>query len=822
VNHFNTQTAIWSIRLGWKIVLIFAVSYVLLVTSLILVDRSDFAAPILALCIIASIIQVSSQRLTPTVGFLFGTSLFLLGHAPNSIQSHILTMVVGLNILTALSFSQGHKERNAKIPPKSSITMLVLFAISLQAIFSLTRLPLPNFTSFWSAGSFLAVSKITLSAEPGNYLYSIAEAVRLSLYIGFAYLLTLQRNAKETLIGIFFGLFTGCVAAVALGLLDYFRVIDLSFYRALLHDPSVGAPYRLQSTFGHAGWFAQYVCITVPMVIYAFLASGSRRSMAIPLFGILILIEMALILAQARAGWTIYPLTIFACWFLYYRQGRDSALLSPKVLFSALVSIPVTLVASVLIVLALGTIIDTPIASLGDELIKRAVQTADTNARAIEWRDGLLVALEAPIFGMGYESFRWSADVLTNIPTSFLKEAHLRSGTSNVLPTPHNLYINMLVNGGLMMLLLWVFATGRALFVLSREIFVNSNLYSIPVFVGIITFHVYGLFQSMSYVSSTWIVIFVFFAYSATIEAQSPNSKYLEKVQKLLMLFVLAAGSNYLLNLFSSDIAERYNQQRLFPHETIGKFDFDNSLGFYPLENWPNGQFRWTGKTGVLNNIEGGYRRIYVQIAHPDISNQNPVQVSYSADNEQLGVYRYRKAGLYEHDFYFDSKSELHTLATKVSRTFRPYDYNPASKDKRELGIALSQVLKGPEPRKIDLDGFYPKETRDDGVTYQWSSLWGVRKVNQPGSAVQLTAWVEHPNLKEEPLTLRIEDQHGLTLESFTFKDNGAKSLVINTKSDTSYLFFKPDRTFTPSLSAESSDSRSLGVAIAWQTNVSN
>ena len=59
---------------------------------------------------------------------------------------------------------------------------------------------------------------------------------------------------------------------------------------------------------------------------------------------------------------------------------------------------------------------------------------------------------------------------------------------------------------------------GYALVVLIFDLIKNKRLLNIPVIISIISFHIYGIFQSMQYIPMVWSLIFLSLGYAMTMD----------------------------------------------------------------------------------------------------------------------------------------------------------------------------------------------------------------------------------------------------------------------------------------------------------------
>jgi len=136
---------------------------------------------------------------------------------------------------------------------------------------------------------------------------------------------------------------------VPLWVVGFYGVISLAWYRlGTLTTPGV-----LHSTFLNRGWFAEFVLTVVPFVLIGFMSKIKGVWWKILLLGSLIVCEIALILAGARAGWVSYPLILFICWSFFYfsKEGRlESFHFRWQDIMKVAVSVPITILISFLLI----------------------------------------------------------------------------------------------------------------------------------------------------------------------------------------------------------------------------------------------------------------------------------------------------------------------------------------------------------------------------------------------------------------------------------------------------------------------------------------
>ncbi|MFO7987346.1 MAG: hypothetical protein R6U38_15915, partial [Desulfatiglandaceae bacterium] len=309
--------------------------------------------------------------------FIFGFSFFLFGFGSIDLQSRIFELVVTLVATTLFVINwrrksgeqrsevrgQGSEVRDQKSATsvenagrKSDSTdgigglnrpllILLLCYVGLSA-FSLLLLPVRTILKdLWFFG-FPDGFFYLFIGPPYSFYYPVAAVIRLMLFGVLAVEIAGTALSRENFKWLFSGIFSGAVFCAVIGLLDFYGVISLAPYR-------FGVTRNLQSTFLNRGWLAEYILTAVPFVLIGFMSKDKGRWWKILLFGALVICEVTLLLAGARAGWVAYPLILFICWLFFYFSQEDRLTafrFSWKDLVKVGISVPITIVISFVIV----------------------------------------------------------------------------------------------------------------------------------------------------------------------------------------------------------------------------------------------------------------------------------------------------------------------------------------------------------------------------------------------------------------------------------------------------------------------------------------
>ena len=281
------------------------------------------------------------------------------------------------------------------------------------------------------------------------------------------------------------------------------------------------------------------------------------------LFGSLVICELALILAGARAGWVSYPLILFICWLFSYfsKEGRfESFHFGWKDLVKVAVSVPITIGISFLLIFQ---VLMPLTAYLGEKTGSTQIQTKSKSSTSLikgqasrmlkvskggryyTWGEGLNVGKERPVFGMGYESFCWHANILADTPESYFHRFQTEEKMTRIHDTPHSIFYQLFVSGGIVGLCLWMLIVFYAMLLLLVDVVKNKRLINIPVVISIISFHIYGIFQSMQYIPMIWSLIFLNLGYAMTIDEKVLPDRVRRAagwVVKVMVFLVLIGG----------------------------------------------------------------------------------------------------------------------------------------------------------------------------------------------------------------------------------------------------------------------------------------
>jgi O-antigen ligase len=657
---------------------------------------NELIAVLLAGVLMASLWAIRFPGYLPLYLGIFGFSFFLFGYGSPDIQSRMFELIVTCVGATLLLINVNYKQ-----PPigKNHVgTFLVLY--SALSFFSLLVTPLRqmfNDMAYFGYSEFLFNFFI---AETYSYYYPAGSILRLILFIILASEISRQAEKNKCLSHLFMGIVAGAIFSSFIGILDYYNMISIAWIR-LGVPPTPGV---LHSTFGNRNWFGEFLLAVVPFIMIGFLSPLTRKTTKVFIFLCLIICEIALILSGNKTGWVVYPVVLSLCWFLFYFSNNGQIRLSKikvKDILKLAISIPLTLIASFIIIFyALMPIIDlikqpnTQDYYLGEEaswqLLNSSleqIRNGNLSGREICWAQGKLIAREAPIFGLGYETFQWHAYCLNAIPSSSFHQ--FISETQSLFLdslTPHNTYISMLISGGWVGLSFWIILIMYTMLLLIADLIKNKRLMNIPVLISIISFHIFGIAESMQYIPMIWMLIFLNMAYAMTL----PGDVLPFRIQRIAshltrggLILVAISIFIYGANFESSDLANKYGL-RIYAMEP----DFDRFSGFFQrLSRWQYGDYKWCGKKGAVNFPGGGDVALELKCQTPD-AESNPLVVTVFHRGRVLDTIVFSSEGTVTKKFSLPAVNTSETLILDVSRTWIPH-HNLKNFDRRQLGIGV-------------------------------------------------------------------------------------------------------------------------------------
>jgi len=656
-----------------------------------------FIAVFLACVVFCCVVVVFFQKFLKAFLFLFGFSFFLYGFGAIDIQSRIFEIIVTSVATTLCVINYKVKETHRLNRP---LVVLILCYVGLS-LFSLLLLPVRQIVKdLWFFG-FPDAFFYLFIGPPYGFFHPVAAVIQLALFVVFAIQLSTTASRLKPYKSLFAGIFSGAVFCAFIGLLDFYGVISLAWYRF----GTTVSPGVLHSTFQNRNCFGEFVLTVIPFVLIGFMSKIKGVWWKVLLFGSLVICEIALILAGGRAGWVTYPLILFVCWLFFYfsKEGRlESFYFRWRDLVKVAVSVPVTIVISFLLIFhILMPVADHLKNKSGVAGINRGsartsiylrnqaarIGELDLGSRDVTWRQGFNVGKEGPLYGMGYESFLWQANILSNIPESYFNKF---CGVHKFIhQSPHNVFLSIFVSGGIVGLCLWLLIIGYAVMVLIADLIKNKRLLNIPVVISIISFHIYGMVQSMQYIPMIWLLIFLSLGYAMTIDENVLPVRAKKGFGALAVVLVVIGGMVYLWNFESRNLAKKHGL-RIYAMDQ----DRDRFAGFFQhSKRWKYGDYRWSGKRGAVYVPDGGTIELDFRCQTPD-AEKEPVVLSVFHDGSLLDRVMFSKKETVRRKYSLtETLGQEQELLIDVSRTWNPHKHL-GNHDRRNLGVGVAIVRK--------------------------------------------------------------------------------------------------------------------------------
>lgn len=606
--------------------------------------------------------------------FLFALSFPLYGSLPYSSQSFLFEFY--LNIIALVLLVQSYRE--GTLLQRKLWVLFPLITYLLLASASLLLLPardilwklfLWDWVVFWNAVFF---------ATPELSLYSVAAVARLALFILFVTLLAGCRDGRALYQIFFIGLLVGAFWASVVGIFEYYRFFDLTWLRE-----AAGGGARLRSVFANPGWFAEFLAVTIPYVLLGFISQKLKVVQKFCLFAILVVCEIAIILTYSRTGWLIYPLVLLVCWFFFYiatqvGNGIFSWSQIARLLLKVLISVPLTLLISYVLVFYVFNAADSSKVHEGENFGRRVSEMASPVTRKVIWAGSLEIVKEKPFFGLGYESFKFQDSILKKLKNLRLK-----------YDTPHSFYLQLLVSGGIAGLVLWGILLFATLYLLISELIKNKAYFNIAVVLSIVAFHLYGFAQAMQYISVIWFLVFLNIGYAMTIN-ENVLPEWMHKrgplFAMLLSLFVIGGGIAYTLDFESKKLAEKeYLQIYSLDQEQ------ESNRGFYSPEYWGKlGVYRWMGSSAIMKLPLAELFEFTFVCGAPDLAGNPLVLTVHNGDRALDSIVFHRQESITRQYSLTGASLASKKLFFSVSRTWNLKRLGIAN-DSRNLGVAISK-----------------------------------------------------------------------------------------------------------------------------------
>ena len=612
--------------------------------------------------------------------FLFACSLPWYGSHSYLIYNTVFELFVAAVGLTL--FVESRRRPRSDRPGNTLATMISCYM--LLAFCSLLLMPVSHAASTLYLWGWQDFSAALVQATPESLLYPMIAVNRLLLFFVFIIQLSCHEEHDRLYRFIFCGLVTGAVMAAIVGIMEHYQLLSLDWYRETVFEGR-----RLQSVFGNAGWFAEYLSVTIPFILIGFLSPRMHTVSKLMLFGVLIICEVAILLTSSRTGWLIYPLVLCSCWLIFYISKRveDGELnWRPivKTVLKVAVSVPLTILISYFLVTGIMQHKDSDTANLVKERFSKLSNPA---ARKKIWQESMAMGGEAPLYGLGYESYKYQVMTLGAVPES--EYSRTRQVKNIDYDTPHNFYFQVFISNGAMGLFFWSIIICYAVVLLLYDLKVRKEYFNIAVLLSIIAFHQYGVAQSMQYISVIWFLIFLSLGYIMSLKEAvlpEPVKKSARFAVVLLALLTVVGAVVYAGNFESRSRVAQYGLRLYGPDQELV-----NYFGFYNREDWgEKGIFRWTGKRAVIELDRGGSAEFDYTCPAPGLAG-NPIVLNVLIDGELVDRISFSDGRMVTRRYAIRPQGQGgdRQVEFRVSRTWNPRQIGLRN-DYRNLGVAVS------------------------------------------------------------------------------------------------------------------------------------
>jgi multisubunit Na+/H+ antiporter MnhF subunit len=351
----------------------------------------------------------------------------------------------------------------------------------------------------------------------------------------------------------------GLVVTTAAGALDRLGYLDLRVLRATDPFTNASGAERLQSTFGHAGWFAEYVCFATPAILALWLwpASSSlpeprgRRHVRLAAASALLGVSLvAIILSYQRGGWITWAIVgagVVAAISGLASIGRAAAA-APS-----LRRLVATGMAAMIVAATAGFVVVRIAGGPGatDRFAARLRTITQVSDRQAHVTAGLRLGWLLPILGGGSESFamRYQQEYLRAGGAFY---ARGRSPLLGMYGSAHNVFAQTFAGKGAVGLIALVLLVAASAVAVIRHLrgpegaarSARSRVVALVALGTIAAFTIYGQVQEVFYIPPLQLTVFAAFGLAAGLEPAlgSPQrGRWRLGVVTALLVFGLAA-----------------------------------------------------------------------------------------------------------------------------------------------------------------------------------------------------------------------------------------------------------------------------------------
>ena len=490
------------------------------------------------------------------------------------------------------------------------------------------------------------------------------------------------------------GILAGLVITVAAGALDRLGLVDLRLLRITDPFTNVTGADRLQSTFGHAGWLAEYVCFATPAILGLWLWPGPaggaepalrRRARVAAAMGLLLAALVVIVLSYQRGGWITWAIIGAGVAAAIVRLATASADTTAAPPLRRLLAIAA---GAALLAIAAGLVVVRVAGGPGamDRFAARARTITQVSDRQAHVTAGLRLGALMPVLGSGSESFalRYRDEYLRAGGEYYARGA---SPLLEMYGSAHNVFAQTFAGKGtvgLVALLVVVLVGGAAALRTLRQARSADARVVAAVALGMIAaFAIYGQVQEVFYIPPLQLMVFTAFGLAAALDrpaavarAASPATARLGIVTALLGL-ALAVHLVYGYVL-PGTLAEGYRDREI---SRAGARLSAPVLG-------DDGQyFQWTGHRAVVT-VPRQARELSFDLRRPGAT---PREVEVRFDGRAIDRVRLED-GDWRHVVY--PLRRVRALPRRLEIVVLP---GPAGAAEEQTGVAIRRIWWGME-----------------------------------------------------------------------------------------------------------------------------
>jgi hypothetical protein len=357
------------------------------------------------------------------------------------------------------------------------------------------------------------------------------------------------------------GILAGLVLTIAAGALDRLGFLDLRVLRATDPFTNLSGADRLQSTFGHAGWFAEYICFATPAILGLWLwppggeamadaaeAAGrdprGRRLRLIAAAGLLAVALVDIVLSYQRGGWITWAIVAAGVVAAIVRLAAGSGPAGRILPLRRLVAVGA---AAMILAIAAGLVVvrvaGGPDAM--DRFAARARTITQVSDRQAHVTAGLRLGGLLPILGGGSESFamRYEQQYLRGGGAFY---ARGYSPLLNMYGSAHNVFAQTFAGKGaiglIALVLVVLTSAAAAVRTLRRPDATPRARVVAMIALGMVAaFAIYGQVQEVFYVAPLQLTVFAACGLAAALAAP-PGAADRSRRRLGIVAALLAAG----------------------------------------------------------------------------------------------------------------------------------------------------------------------------------------------------------------------------------------------------------------------------------------